>query len=143
MKASVRESLKSGITFAAIGLVAALAVPPLLTSVAATMGLAAGGLLGAATIAGVLGTVLVFGGFGILYPRLKSLLGFGSGRQSPELTSETAAGKESDSRQIDINPQQAPEHPLQTDIGEPANTTFCQKVGAERIARKAGARLSI
>jgi hypothetical protein len=143
MKTSLQESLESGITFAAIGLVAALAVPPLLTSIAATMGLAAGGLVGAATIAGVLGTAMVFGGFGILYPRMKSLFGFGSGGQSPEMTSGTAAATVSDSRQIDVNAQQAPEQPPQTDIGEPANTTFSQRIDAERIARKADARLSI
>jgi len=59
------------------------------------------------------------------------------------MTSGTAAATVSDSRQIDVNAQQAPEQPPQTDIGEPANTTFSQRIDAERIARKADARLSI
>lgn len=41
MEAHARDSLKGGIVFAAIGVILALTVPPLLASAAAAMGLAA------------------------------------------------------------------------------------------------------
>ena len=143
MEAHARDSLKGGIVFAAIGVILALTVPPLLASAAAAMGLAAGGLLGAATVAGVLGSALVFGGFGMLYPRVKSLLDPASGKGQPEVASQIAAARGSDSRQQDVDPPQAPEQFLQSASGERAKATFCQKLDADRTQRKAADSLGI
>ena len=143
MEARTRESLKSGIVFAAVGVILALTVPPLLASAAATIGLAAGGLLGAATVAGVLGSALVFGGFGMLYPRVKSLLDSASGKQQPEVASQSATARGSDSRQRDVDSPQAPEQFPQEASGERTKATFCKKLEADRAQRKAADSLGI
>jgi hypothetical protein len=143
MKSRAQESLKSGIVFAAVGVVLALTVPPLLASAAATMGLAAGGLLGAATVTGVLGSTLVFGGFGMLYPRVKSWLAPASLKQQPDSASQSAAARGLDPRQQEVDSVQAPERVPQNASAEPAKATFCQKLDADRSQRKAADSLGL
>lgn len=143
MESHTRESLKSGVVLAAVGVVLALTVPPLLASAAATMGIAAGGLLGAATVTGVIGSALVFGGFGMLYPRVKSWLASASGKQQPDSAGQSAPAREEDSRQQDVVPLQAPEPLQQKASEERVKPTFCHKLDADRSQRKAGDSLSI
>jgi hypothetical protein len=129
--------------FAVVGVVLALAAPPLLASAAAAMGLAAGGLLGAATVAGVVGSALGFGGFGMLYPRVKSFLGSAFSKQQPDVASESAASGVSDSRHADVASLQAPGQDLQNISGERTRTTFCQKLDADRAQKRATDSLAI
>jgi hypothetical protein len=141
MKPVVRESLKKGIVFAAIGVVLGLAVPPLVPLVVGAMGFAAGSVA-AATATSVLGSALVFGGLGALSPGLQSLFGSIFGKGSPENTRQTAPRKGSDSTQIDADPKPSPEQALQAVSGERA-TTFCQKIDADRTQGKSAVRLSL
>src|ERR1700728_3155263 len=139
MVSPARESLKSGIIFAVVGVVLALTAPPLLAVAAATMGIAAGGLLGAATVAGVVGSALAFGGFGMLLPRIKSFLGSAVSRQQPDVAGQSAAPGVLDSRQQDVDfPQYQ-----QNISGQRTGTTFCQKLDAERAQTRATESLGI
>jgi len=119
MESRTQKSLKSGIVFAAVGVVLALTIPALLASAAATMGIATGGLLGAATVTGVLGSALAFGGFGMLYPRLKSWLTPASLEQQPDIASQSAAARGFDSRRQEVDSVQAPEQVPQEATEEP------------------------
>jgi len=143
MDAPARESLKFGMIFAVVGVVLALAAPPLLASAAATMGLAAGGLLNAATAAGVVGSALAFGGFGMLYPRVKSFLGSAFGNQQPDAASQSAASGVPDSGHPDLDSPQAPGQDLQNISGERARTTFCQRLDADRAQKRTTDSLGI
>jgi hypothetical protein len=122
--------------FAVVGVVLALTAPPLLAAAAATMGLAAGGLLNAATAAGVVGSALAFGGFGMLYPRVKSFVGSAFGKQRPDVISQRGTS-ESDSRHPEADSPDAPEQSPQNVSGERTRTTFCQKLDAERAQKTA------
>jgi hypothetical protein len=142
MASPARESLKSGMVFAVVGVALALTAPPLLAAAAAAMGLAAGGLLGAATVAGVVGSALAFGGFGMLYPRVKSFVGSAFGKQQPDVIGQSAASGLSD-RQSNVDSLQAPVRDLQNISGDRTGTTFCQKLDAERAQARATESLSI
>ena|ERR1700728_2223161 len=143
MVSPARASLKSGMIFAVVGVVLALTAPPLLASAAAVMGLAAGGLLGAATVAGVVGSALGFGGFGMLYPRVKSFLGSAFSKQQPDLAGQSAGPGVSDSRQRDVDSLPAPGQGLQDISGARPTTTFCQKLDADRARQRAPDSLAI
>lgn len=141
MGAPARESLKTGMIFAAVGVALALVVPSLLASAAAMTGLAAGSFLGAA---GVVGSALVFGGFGVLYPSVKSFVGSAFGNQQPDAASQSAASRVSgDSRHADVDSLPAPGQDLQNVSGEHTTTTFCQKLDADRAQKRSADSLGI
>ena len=142
MVSPARESLKSGMIFGVVGVVLALTAPALLASAAAMMGLAAGSFLGAATMAGVVGSAVVFGGFGMLYPRAKSFLASAFGKQQPDVVGQSAASRLSD-RQSNVDSLQAPVRGLQNISGDRTGTTFCQKLDAERAQARATESLGI
>lgn len=91
----------------------------------------------------MLGSALVFGGFGMLYPRVKSWLAPASLKQQPDMASQSAAAREGDSRQQEVDSLQAPEQFLQGASAERAKATFCQKLEADRSQRKAADSLSL
>jgi hypothetical protein len=143
MDARTRDSLKSGIIFAAVGVALALAAPPLLASAAAMMSFGAGGLLGAVSVSGVVASALVFGGLGMLYPRVKSLLDSASGKLPTEVSSQSIPARVGGSRQRGGEPSQASEQLLEDSLGDRANATFCQKLDADRARRNAADSLGV
>jgi hypothetical protein len=136
MKDVVRNALRDGLIFCAIGAVVALAIPPVLGMLAGLhmLGLTAAAASSfTATTASVLDSSLVFGAFGLLNNLLQPLGRFIFGEGAEQRSSYEAAklGVVPDAKQVATSVQQAPEAREQTVVARPA--AHSKKISAERI----------
>ena len=132
MKEIVRNSIRTGLIFAAIGAAVAVAVPLVMTGLVNMELLTTAGTHGAPLeLANVVNTSLVFGFFGILDPIFQPLFSFVFGSDKSKTDALPPAQEKAQGQQINITVQQAPQ---QAQAPAVADSKFRQKVEAERMA---------
>lgn len=124
----IRKSIRTSLMFAAVGALVAVGAPLVLTGL---MGAASAGSLGTFTAASVTHLSIVFGLFGLLTPIAESLCDRVFGAEKQPAPAAPAAAPNSESRQVNIDIQQAPELSQQRTL---INADFRTKVEAGRAA---------